>query len=95
MYIIVVRFIKTIMTEYSSKTKVELVALCKEKGIKGYAQIGITKEKIIQLLRGEIEYKDPREKENWSEKKKESFEKALKKRQLKNNLFDYLTKNNK
>jgi very-short-patch-repair endonuclease len=46
------------------------------------------------LLKGEIIYKDPREKENWSEQKKESFEKALKKRQLNNNLFDYLTKNN-
>ena len=82
------------MTEYNNKTKVELVALCKEKGIKGYAQIGITKEKIIQLLRGEIEYKDPREKGNWSEERQKSFENALKKRQLKNNLFDYLTTNN-
>ena len=27
----------------------------------------ITKETIIQLLKGEIEYKDPREKDNWSE----------------------------
>lgn len=76
------------------KTKVELVALCKEKGVKGYAQIGITKEKIIQLLTGKIEYNDPREKENWSEEKQKSFEKALKEKQLKNNLFDYLTKNN-
>jgi hypothetical protein len=82
------------MTEYNAKTKVELVALCKEKGLKGHSQIGITKEKIIQLLTGKIEYKDPREKENWSEKKKDSFEKTLKERQLKNNLFDYLTKKN-
>ena len=82
------------MTEYNSKTKVELVALCKEKGVKGYAQIGITKETIIQLLKGEIEYKDPREKDNWSENKKESFEKTLTTRRLKNNLFDYLIKNN-
>lgn len=89
-----VRFNRTIMTEYNSKTKIELIALCKEKGVKGYAQIGITKEKIIQLLTGEIEYKDPREKENWSEKKKDSFEKTLTTRRFKNNLFDYLTKNN-
>ncbi len=82
------------MTDYNSKTKVELVTICKEKGIRGYAQIGITKEKIIQLLTGEIEYNDPRKKGNWSEAKKISFESALKKRQLKNNLFDYLTKNN-
>jgi hypothetical protein len=75
-------------------TKVELVALCKEKGVKGYAQIGITKEKIIQLLTGKIKYNDPREKGNWSEKKQKSFEKTLKEKQLKNNLFDYLTKNN-
>lgn len=76
------------------KTKVELVALCKEKGVKGYAQIGITKEKIIQLLTSKIEYNDPRVKGNWSEEKQKSFEKALKEKQLKNNLFDYLTKNN-
>ena len=46
------------------------------------------------MLTGQIEYKDPREKENWSEHKKDSFEKALTARRLKNNLFDYLTKNN-
>lgn len=57
------------MTDYDTKTKVELVALCKERGIKGYAQVKVTKEKIIKLLKGEI-------------------------KQLKNNLFDYLTKNN-
>ena len=94
MWYIIVRFSRTIMTEYNGKTKVELVALCKEKGVRGYAQIGITKETIIQLLKGEIEYKDPRKKDNWSEKKKESFEKTLTTRRLKNNLFDYLTKNN-
>ena len=82
------------MTDYNTKTKIELVAICKEKGVKGYAQNGITKEKIIQLLTGQIEYNDPREKENWSENKKDSFEKALAKRRSKNNLFDYLTKNN-
>ena len=82
------------MTEYKSKTKVELVALCKENGIKGYAQKGITKEKIIQLLAGEIEYNDPRKKGNWSDEKQKSFVNALKQRQLKNNLFDYLTQNN-
>jgi len=43
------------MTEYNSKTKIELVALCKEKGVKTYGLIGITKETIIQLLKGEIE----------------------------------------
>lgn len=82
------------MEDYTTKSKIELVALCKERGVKGYAQIGITKEKIIQLLTGQIEYNDPREKGNWSEKKKESFEKALNARRSKNNLFDYLTKNN-
>jgi len=83
------------MTEYSSKTMVELVALCKKKGIKGYAQQGTTKEKIIKLLRGEIEYKDARKKGNWSEKKQKSFDKQVKKRQLKNNLYNYCEKNNK
>ena len=82
------------MIDYQLKTKIELVSLCKERGIKGYSQLEITKDKIIQLLNGEIEYNDPRKKGNWSIEKKESFEKALKKRQLKNNLFDYLTKNN-
>jgi len=82
------------MTDYESKTKIELVSLCKEKGIKGYAQDGISKEKIIQLLTGKLIYMDSREKENWSELKKKSFEDALKKRQLKNNLFNYLTENN-
>jgi very-short-patch-repair endonuclease len=43
-----------ILIDYNTKTKVELVALCKERGIKGYASIGSTKEKIIQLLKGEI-----------------------------------------
>jgi very-short-patch-repair endonuclease len=81
-------------TQYETMTKIELVSICKEKSIKGYAQNGITKLKLIQLLKGETEYKDPRERENWSENKKKSFEKALKKRQLKNNLFDYLTLNN-
>jgi very-short-patch-repair endonuclease len=57
------------MTDYETKTKVELIALCKERDIKGYASVGSTKEKIIKLLKGEI-------------------------RQLKNNLFDYLTINN-
>lgn len=81
-------------TRYDLMSKIELVSVCKERAIKGYAQNGITRRKIIQLLKGEIVYKDPREKVNWSEEKKKSFEKALKKRQLKNNLFDYLTKNN-
>ncbi len=36
---------------YSDKTKVELVALCKERNIKGYAANGITKEKIIELIK--------------------------------------------
>jgi hypothetical protein len=82
------------MTDFDIKTKGELIALCKERGIKGHSQIGVTKEKIIQLLKGEIEYKDPRTKGNWSEFRKHSFETSLKKRQLKNNMFDYLTKNN-
>jgi hypothetical protein len=80
--------------KYSTMTKIQLVSLCKERNIRGYAQTGITKETIIKLLKGEVEYKDPRQLENWSDNKKESFKKALKKRQLKNNLFDYLTKNN-
>jgi very-short-patch-repair endonuclease len=80
--------------DYNSKTKVELVSLCKKIGVHGYAQNGITKDRIIQLIKGELEYKDPRKKGNWSEKKKKSFEKALKIRQSKHNLFDYLTKNN-
>ena len=82
------------MTDYDIKTKVELVALCKERGVKGYAQVGVTKEKIIKLLKGEIKYEDPKEKEYWTEKRKESYKIGLKKRQLRNNLFDYLTKNN-
>ena len=55
MWYIIVRFSRTTMTEYNSKTKIELVALCKEKGVKTYGLIGITKETIIQLLKGEIE----------------------------------------
>jgi very-short-patch-repair endonuclease len=57
------------MTDYDAKTKVELIALCKEIGVKGYASVGSTKANIIKLLTGKI-------------------------RQLKNNLFDYLTINN-
>lgn len=82
------------MVDYQLKNKIELITLCKEKGIKGYSQIGMTKEKIIKLLTGEIEYNDPRRRGNWSDKKRESFDKALTARRLKNNLFDYLTKNN-
>jgi len=40
----------SVSIDYATKTKVELVALCKERGIKGYASVGSTKEKIIQLL---------------------------------------------
>jgi hypothetical protein len=65
------------MADYNTKTKVELVALCKEKGVNGYAQIGITKEKIIQLLTGQIEYKDPREKETGLKRKKNHLKKRL------------------
>ena len=36
--------------DYETKTKIELVALCKERGIKGYT-IKPTKEKLIQLLK--------------------------------------------
>lgn len=54
---------------YEEMTKNKLKSLCKERGIKGYSSIGITKLKIIQLLKGEITYN-------------------------KNNLFDYLIKNN-
>jgi very-short-patch-repair endonuclease len=39
------------MTDYTTKTKVELIALCKEKGIKGYATNGITKDKIIEIIK--------------------------------------------
>lgn len=62
--------------DYNRKTKVELIALCKERGIKGYAKKGFTKDDIIKLLKGENKYNDNCEKVK------------------KNNLFDYLTKNN-
>jgi very-short-patch-repair endonuclease len=39
------------MSNYDVKTKIDLVALCKERGIKGYAKNGFTKEKIIQLIK--------------------------------------------
>jgi very-short-patch-repair endonuclease len=39
------------MTDFNTKTKIELVALCKENGIKGYGKTGITKEKIIELIK--------------------------------------------
>ncbi len=42
----------SIMTDYDGKTKVELIALCKERGIIGYT--GASKENIIQLLQGVI-----------------------------------------
>lgn len=79
---------------YIKMTMKELVVICKERSIKGYAQTGITKNKIIQLLKAEIIYNDPRKKQNWSDKKKESFVKTLEIKRLKNNLFEYLTKNN-
>lgn len=69
-----------ISINYNEKTKIELIALCKERNIKGYSlKKNNTKEKIIELLTGKIIYKDPREKENWSDNKKKSFETALKK----------------
>lgn len=82
------------ITQYETMTMIELVSLSKKRGIKGYAQTGITKDKIIKLLKGEIKYNDPRKKENWSDNKKESFAKTLEAKRLKNNLFDYLIKNN-
>lgn len=72
------------MSEYQLKSKVELVALCKERGIKGYSKCGITKDKIIKLLNGE----------NMPNEIKNSFGKILTAKQLQNNLFDYLSKNN-
>jgi hypothetical protein len=36
--------------KYSTMTKIQLVSLCKERNIRGYAQTGITKETIIKLL---------------------------------------------
>jgi hypothetical protein len=36
---------------YIKMTKNELVILCKEKGIRGYAANGITKDKIILLIK--------------------------------------------
>jgi very-short-patch-repair endonuclease len=84
----------SMIIDYEAKTKVELVALCKERGIKGYEHSRITKGTLIKLLTGEIKYKEPEKKEYWTEKRKESFKIALKKRQLKNNLFDYLTEHN-
>jgi very-short-patch-repair endonuclease len=38
------------MITYDTKTKVELVTLCKERGIKGYASNNSSKQKIIDLL---------------------------------------------
>lgn len=81
-------------SQYELMKVSELITECKEKGIKGYGQNGMTKQNIIKLLKGEIKYKDRRHKENWSDKKREIFETTLKKKQLKNNLFDYLTENN-
>ena len=80
--------------QYTCLTKNQLKSLCKKRGIKGYAQFGSTKDKIIKLLKGEIEYNDQRKKENWSNKRKELFEKVLNEKRLKNNLFDYLMKIN-
>ena len=82
------------LIDYTTLTKIQLVSLCKERGIKGHSQVGITKDKIIKLLKGEIEYIDTRKSCNWSDNRKESFEKTLKAKRLKNNLFDYLMKNN-
>ena len=50
------------MTDYETKTLIELKALCKEKGITGYGSIARTKPKIIQLL-----------KENLSKEKRQDF----------------------
>lgn len=36
---------------YDEKTKIQLVSYCKERGIRGYAANGTTKEKIIKLLK--------------------------------------------
>lgn len=43
-----------IMTDYETKTRIQLVALCKERGIKGYAKSSIKKEQLIKALQGEI-----------------------------------------
>jgi hypothetical protein len=36
--------------KYSTMTKIQLVSLCKERNIRGYASRDSTKEKIIELL---------------------------------------------
>lgn len=71
-----------------------MIVLCKKRGVKGYGQFGSTKDKIIKLLKGEIEYNDQRRSCNWSDTRKESFAESLNVKRLKNNLFDYLMKNN-
>jgi len=43
------------MIEYEQKSKIELIALCKEKAIKGYSNN--SKEYVIQLLKNELEHK--------------------------------------
>jgi very-short-patch-repair endonuclease len=40
-----------ISIDYDEKTKIQLVSYCKERGIRGYAANGTTKEKIIKLLK--------------------------------------------
>ena len=82
------------MTEYETKTKIELVALCKERGVKGYSSAGMTKDKIIRLLKDNVEYNSVSRKVNYLQKKNASCEKTLRSRRLKTNLFDYLTLNN-
>jgi hypothetical protein len=47
------------MTDYETKTVVELKAICKEKGVAGYCSIARTKPKMIQLLK-EIDMMAPK-----------------------------------
>lgn len=44
---------------YNEKSRIELISLCKERKIKGYAANLITKEKIIQLLKDFDQMKTP------------------------------------
>jgi very-short-patch-repair endonuclease len=48
------------MEDYNLKTKAQLVALCKERGIRGHGKNGIRKEQIVQLIKDyEIAEKSP------------------------------------
>jgi very-short-patch-repair endonuclease len=110
------------MTDYSLKTRIELVKICKERGVRGYAKKGVSKAKIIELLKefemtatcetveeyDKMKYDElivlckERKLKGYLSKNsagsveltKEKMIKLLKENVSKNNLFDYLSKNN-